>query len=653
MKNIIYLFILNAIFYSYSFSQLETNNWVFGKNVLLNFSTNPPNASFNVLCDEGESPASFSDENGNLLFYTHQSSWSDLKIRDENNIQMLNGDFLELPQEYSISTTQGKLFLKKPGSNNNYYLFILANDNTEKSLIYSEIDNSGNGAVISKYNKLHKEMICEKLTATKHCNNKAYWLITAYYANKPDPFWDLSFKGTVFLAYLIDENGVNESPIRSEFDFILPRLGQIKFNNASNLLATATNSALYLFNFDNASGQVSLNNKIELDIQNGYGLEFAPNDSLVYINEYQYNIYTNSLVKLINNYSLLGWQRGLDDKLYSFYSSPTNSFLDLNNYSNLPNIGDYFDNGWLLTGPVPAFKMARIEKPNLTGVTCNLDTSFINIPITNYPNMGIGMPNYPSFLFNHSPSEFTYTGNCTNDVFHFSLENNVIYDSIEWSCFETNQSNFNAIGVLNFPSSGEYSVTCTIYQNGNITSSTQCVYVCGENSVNIPNEIDLCSVEYAEVNALNVCSTTYEWNNGDTTSRFITSTPGTYILKTTNSCGVFYDTLLVTSENCTAQFDIPNIITTNDDNTNDLFSINVKNTKSFQYEILNRWGEVIFEGNTSIQPINYYNNSTIVLWDGYTTNNIKVNEGTYFYHIIAESINDSKKEFNGFLQVVK
>jgi flagellar hook assembly protein FlgD len=79
----------------------------------------------------------------------------------------------------------------------------------------------------------------------------------------------------------------------------------------------------------------------------------------------------------------------------------------------------------------------------------------------------------------------------------------------------------------------------------------------------------------------------------------------------------------------------------------------VKNTKSFKYEILNRWGEVVFEGNASIQPINYYINSTFVLWDGYTTNSIKVNEGTYFYHIIAESINDSKKEFNGFLEVVK
>ncbi len=64
---------------------------------------------------------------------------------------------------------------------------------------------------------------------------------------------------------------------------------------------------------------------------------------------------------------------------------------------------------------------------------------------------------------------------------------------------------------------------------------------------------------------------------------------------------------------------IPNIFTPNNDNINDVFTIEGINSQ-FSLVILNRWGEKIF----SQQP--YLNN-----WDGRTSSGLEVPNGTYFY----------------------
>ncbi len=79
---------------------------------------------------------------------------------------------------------------------------------------------------------------------------------------------------------------------------------------------------------------------------------------------------------------------------------------------------------------------------------------------------------------------------------------------------------------------------------------------------------------------------------------------------------------------------IPNIITPNNDETNDIFKLN------FTYEsvmIFNRWGQKLFESN---------NNESY--WNGRTTAGNEVPEGTYYYIIVTE-----EKTYKGYLQLLR
>ena len=53
-----------------SFSQKEANIWYFGEKAGLDFNTSPPTALTNGEINTSEGCSSFSDEDGNLLFYS-------------------------------------------------------------------------------------------------------------------------------------------------------------------------------------------------------------------------------------------------------------------------------------------------------------------------------------------------------------------------------------------------------------------------------------------------------------------------------------------------------------------------------------------------------------------------------------------------------
>lgn len=76
---------------------------------------------------------------------------------------------------------------------------------------------------------------------------------------------------------------------------------------------------------------------------------------------------------------------------------------------------------------------------------------------------------------------------------------------------------------------------------------------------------------------------------------------------------------------------VPNIITPNDDGTNDFFLIKTAGIKSYNLVIVNRWGNTVF---TSSDPT--------VIWDG-KSDGKPVDEGVYFYKLKASS---ATKEYN-------
>ena len=78
---------------------------------------------------------------------------------------------------------------------------------------------------------------------------------------------------------------------------------------------------------------------------------------------------------------------------------------------------------------------------------------------------------------------------------------------------------------------------------------------------------------------------------------------------------------------------IPNVITPNDDNSNEFFELNFNYKK---VSIFNRWGDLIWVGSDG------------QYWNGRTQNGVNVSEGTYFYIIETDT-----KKHQGFVQVIR
>lgn len=76
---------------------------------------------------------------------------------------------------------------------------------------------------------------------------------------------------------------------------------------------------------------------------------------------------------------------------------------------------------------------------------------------------------------------------------------------------------------------------------------------------------------------------------------------------------------------------VPNIITPNDDGTNDFFLIKTAGIKSYDLVIVNRWGNTMFVSNDPSH-----------IWDG-KVDGKPVDEGVYFYKLKASS---ASKEYN-------
>ncbi|PQJ77949.1 T9SS type B sorting domain-containing protein [Polaribacter porphyrae] len=294
MKNfsliIFLLFTLNI------FSQKEANIWYFGENAGIDFNESPPRFLLNGQINTLEGCSSFSDSNGNLLFYS-----DGIKVFDRNHNLMTytNGNRAD-DLKGDPSSTQSGMIIPKPGSSTIYYLFTVDdgpsfNNNggiTEdgKGLNYYTIDmslNNGNGQLIDENNDgvfftdlsngLHNDWT-EKVAAVrgKECNT----------------FWVVSADNTNFYSFKIDDSGVNLTPVPSPVNNFVSGRGYLKLSPDGSKLAIANQSSnAVLYDFDNSNGKVSPNNgTILLNGINGsfnggqpYGIEFSADSKKLYV----------------------------------------------------------------------------------------------------------------------------------------------------------------------------------------------------------------------------------------------------------------------------------------------------------------------------------------------------------------------------------
>ena len=89
---------------------------------------------------------------------------------------------------------------------------------------------------------------------------------------------------------------------------------------------------------------------------------------------------------------------------------------------------------------------------------------------------------------------------------------------------------------------------------------------------------------------------------------------------------------------------IPNVLTANEDQANDLWKIQASCIDKMECQILNRWGNKIFEFNNLDSG-----------WNGKTSDGFQVEEGVYFYKVTFDYFGDDKEEgvFHGHITVIR
>ncbi len=516
-------------------AQIQNNIWYFGNKAGLDFNTTPPTPIESYLFTL-EGTASICDPAGHLLFYTNGAT-----VWDRNHNVMPTGSGLRGGE----SSTQAALIVPLPNSCSQYYLFTTEDHYTDGGLAYSVVDmclNNGIGDIVSSSkNTLVVNRTAEKITSVLHANGVDIWILTHTLASNQ------------FLAYLLSATGLNITPVVSSIGSFYSSnaiIGPIKASHNGSKIASSASfyNICEMFDFNSTSGQLTNLFDINQFFNKQhfvYGIEFSPNDSLLYLSTffvtnylYQLNLETDQLTTLNSipgNYHYGAIQMGPDKKIYMARND--SAFVDV------------------------------IHQPDLPGFACQYDEGGQVLALGTSSRSG---------LQNFAPYSFFNVGNAI-----LSLGNDTTLcmgDSI--------------ILKLNFPSNCE----ANILWNDGSTDSEKIIKQPGIYWVEVENscssfrdtiQIDLtplpnisfhdtllCEGETLTLDA-SIPGATYVWSNSSIESFLNVEEPGTYWVELSNSCSIdtefieitiapspyisFNDTILCEGEKITLDASFPGV----------------------------------------------------------------------------------------------
>jgi gliding motility-associated-like protein len=279
MKNIS---LLLFVFFSLNlFSQKEANIWYFGENGGLDFNTSPPQAIGDGQLSTREGCSSFSDANGDLLFYSDGTT-----VYDKNhNIMTYSDGRLANDLRGNSSSTQSGMIVPKPKSSTIFYLFTVDDNNGNNGFNYYTIDmTDGIGKLIDEDGDgVFYEDISSGLA------NSWTEKVTAVRGAQCNEFWVVSVVNNEFHSFLVSELGVRATPVVSRVaNNVNDKRGYLKLSPDGSKLAIATQAeAAILYDFNNATGEVTDNPTFLINNLNQdgepYGVEFSLDSKKLYI----------------------------------------------------------------------------------------------------------------------------------------------------------------------------------------------------------------------------------------------------------------------------------------------------------------------------------------------------------------------------------
>ena len=246
------------LFIGQSYAQIQNaDHWRFGNWAGIDFSSGSAVSVIGSPLRAGEGSASYSDDNGNLLFYTNavEGNGFTSSIWNSNDQVMPNGNITGLFGE--ATPMQSSIIVPVVDSQDEYYLFTV--DGYEnyytgnyKGLSYSIIDMSmdgGQGDISSVTTSIYaptSPWLAEHVAVTRHINMVDYWLVV-----HEDNSWTNQDTCSKFLVYEITNAGIS-SPI---IQFIGDGVGQglqstMEFSPQGDKLAYTHE----IFDFDRSNG---------------------------------------------------------------------------------------------------------------------------------------------------------------------------------------------------------------------------------------------------------------------------------------------------------------------------------------------------------------------------------------------------------------
>ena len=442
-------------------SQAQASNWYFGFNAGLNFD--PGTGTVTVLTDgavsTNEGCSAISDVNGNFLFSTDGSF-----VYNANQQIMQNGAALR----GNPSSTQSAIVVPKPGSADIYYIFTVdvpsnAGGNDD-GLNYYEVDmtlDNGLGAVTTNIQNPPNLVpnTAEKIAAISKANSDDFWVVTQANSTGLGRPYD-----TIY-AFEVTDAGVNTTPVTTTFQtqnnpnngFGFDPRGYLKISpDGSRLVSANATTYCYLFDFDDATGQVS--NQTELTFDTGqfaYGIEYSTDNRYLYISTWE---------------AIQGVPSNFDSAIYQFdLDSPNINASRQTIYSGPGYRGalQLAINGKIYYARAQSFQQGS---PFL-GVINNPDNPAQN---TNYVHDGInlgpgvsaqGLPPFIQSFF----ANFQVENLCFGDLTEFSFTSSEQPSSILWEFGDpANSTSTLENPTFVYAAPGFYDVQLTLTINGQV-----------------------------------------------------------------------------------------------------------------------------------------------------------------------------------------
>lgn len=394
-------------------SAQRANNWLFGNNAGLNFSTTPPSTLTGNVA-KPDCSSSISDVNGNLLFYTDGST-----VWNAQHSAMANGTGLI----GSYTAGQSAIIVPIPCDPHRYVIFHVTDYVNPGYLSYTVVDmtlNNGLGDVVS---------------AQKNVSLGSGWTekLCAYYNSAGDNYWVLTHKwnSDQFVAFSVSSTGIATQSVVSSIGSVHncgvysgahDAMGQLTISKDGTkvLNALTCQDNFELFAFNSQTGVLSNSISIPGNGGNAWGTAFSPDNTKIYTNSifgqsiYQYDISTYNASAIASS-------------IYTVVTTGTGGY----NFGYM-ELGP--DNKLYIAKP-SSYSLSVVNSPNSSGSSCNFSIAGQSLGVYSsshgLPRIAYNIPNSNgSLMMSASPSA---TIPCTSQSVTLTAAGGASANSYTWS----------------------------------------------------------------------------------------------------------------------------------------------------------------------------------------------------------------------------